>query len=168
MLCPLHTLPRTDPISLLRCKPQTCTDVPTIDDKKDFEVRSQLRYRFGPFTYAFRSSNATPHAPCDPPCSVSMTVGCCLVLELRCFPLQELNTAFADLGFDKAHVHGIFEVLSAVLMLGNLEFKETKPDEAAVTKDTRKQLGIAANLFHLDQAQLAHKLVTRDIKVQQL
>lgn len=97
-----------------------------------------------------------------------MTVGCCLVLELRCFPLQELNTAFADLGFDKAHVHGIFEVLSAVLMLGNLEFKETKPDEAAVTKDTRKQLGIAANLFHLDQAQLAHKLVTRDIKVQQL
>ena len=52
-----------------------------------------------------------------------------------------------------------------MLMLGNLEFKETKPDEAAVTKETRKQLGVAAKLFQLDQAQLAHKLVTRDIKV---
>lgn len=92
----------------------TCVDVPTIDDKKDFE---------------------------------------------------EVMGAFKDLAFQKEHVDGILEVLASVMMLGNVEFKEGKPDEAQVAKDSRKHIGIVADLLKLDQIQLSHKLVTRDIVI---
>lgn len=92
----------------------SCTDVPTIDDKADFE---------------------------------------------------ELNRAFKDLQFSQDNVQGVFEVLSATLLLGNVEFKEGKPDEAQVSKDSRKLLATVADLLQLDQVKLGQKLVTRDIIV---
>ena len=73
--------------------------------------------------------------------------------------------AFVDLGFKADEVTGLYSIVSAVLNLGNVEFKETSPDQAGVTKDTKKYADNAADLLKLDVGQLAKCLTHREIRV---
>eukprot|EP00039_Didymoeca_costata_P017476 m.324043 g.324043 ORF g.324043 m.324043 type:complete len:483 (+) comp16540_c7_seq2:247-1695(+) len=92
----------------------TCTDVPTLDDNKDF---------------------------------------------------ADVSSAFTDLGIKDDEILGLYSIVGAILAMGNIQFKESKPDTAALTKDTMKHLKTAATLLDVTPEALTTALTTREIRI---
>ena len=92
-----------------------CTDVPTLDDAKDF---------------------------------------------------KEVQEAFKELEFTEKETDGLFAVVSAVLALGNVTFRETKRgDESEVDPSSRRFLSAAAANLGVTEEVLGKALVTRALRV---
>ncbi|KAI8147757.1 chitin synthase-domain-containing protein [Fennellomyces sp. T-0311] len=83
---------------------------------------------------------------------------------------QQLRIAFKAIGFSKAKVVQIFQVLAAILHLGNVQFAQdtSHMQDAAIVRNT-EPLAMAAELLGVDPAALQNaltyksKLIKRDI-----
>jgi len=89
---------------------------------------------------------------------------------------QALTQRLELTGFSEAEQRTVFELLAAVLSLGNVRFTEADPDEASSNPGTDKEdnpgkvadqdvLSIAADLLGLRVKDLEAKLVTRVLKI---
>ena len=76
-----------------------------------------------------------------------------------------MEQAFDDLGFSSAEVEGVLGVVAAILALGNVEFRETRPDESEVTSGSKKWLDTAAKVLQVDPAKMGSTMVTRILKI---
>ena len=87
----------------------------------------------------------------------------------------DLTTRLELTGFDEAEQRTIFELLAAVLALGNVRFVEAEPERSATPVADREDnpgkvadaaaLAIAADLLGLKQKELEVKLVSRVLKI---
>ena len=50
----------------------------------------------------------------------------------------EVEQAFKELGFKDEEKKGLYAIVASILALGNVDFKETSPDQAGVVKETKK------------------------------
>ena len=78
---------------------------------------------------------------------------------------QEVLDAFKELEVPDKERDGLFSVISAILELGNVTFKETKGDESEVDGASMAHLEAAANALMVDAKTLAKSLVTRVLTV---
>eukprot|EP00039_Didymoeca_costata_P010685 m.144552 g.144552 ORF g.144552 m.144552 type:complete len:1420 (-) comp14925_c0_seq1:86-4345(-) len=76
-----------------------------------------------------------------------------------------VENAFKDLAFSETEKLGLFSIVAGVALLGNLKFRETKPDESEVDPSTQKWLEAAAANFGVDVNKLGTALVQREIRV---
>jgi myosin heavy subunit len=93
---------------------ESCTDVPSIDDKKEYEIVVQ---------------------------------------------------AFKDLEFSVAERDCLFNVVAGVAALGNVTFREGKPDQSEVDPKSSKWVDAAATNIGVDPSVLSVAMVTREIRV---
>lgn len=111
-------------------------------------VRRRLSVRSNPSDYAYLSS-----------CTDVSTID-----DER--EMRDLICAFADLGIGDEERNHYFDLVGAILALGNIKFRETRPDESQVEeKNSAEWLDTAARILQLDRSTLAEKLVTRELRV---
>ncbi len=78
--------------------------------------------------------------------------------------MKEVLHSMKDLGLSSMESDGLFAVVSAILALGNVTFREAKPDQAEVVPDTtNKWLEIAAEILQVDAKVLSNSLVTTQL-----
>ena len=76
-----------------------------------------------------------------------------------------MEQAFKDLAFPSDEVDGLFALVAGVLSLGNIKFRETKPDESEVDPATKKWLDAAAKNFGVEASVLQTALCSRELKL---
>jgi myosin heavy subunit len=79
---------------------------------------------------------------------------------------KEVGRALADLQFSGDEIDQVFELTSAVMSLGNIEFKGNAQDQAGVTGDTVKWVGAVNALLKVDQKVLTKALETTVLRIQ--
>jgi myosin heavy subunit len=76
--------------------------------------------------------------------------------------MSEVIGAMKELGFSSLERDGLFAVVSAILALGNIKFRETKADQSEVVPDkSGLWLESAAEILQIDTGALANALVTQ-------
>lgn len=69
------------------------------------------------------------------------------------------------MGFSKDEINGLYAVVASILSLGNVNFRETKPDQSEVDPCSKAFLETAGANFGVDPAVLGSVLVTKEIRV---
>ena len=77
----------------------------------------------------------------------------------------EVEQAFHDLGFSDEERVGLYALVIGVVSVGNVKFRETKPDESEPDPSSQKWLETAAHNFGVDVAVLGKALTTREIRI---
>lgn len=78
---------------------------------------------------------------------------------------NEVVKAFSDLDFTEEDKNGLFALVVGVVSLGNISFRETRPDESECDPSSQKYIDAAAKNFGVTSAVLAEKLVTRELRI---
>ena len=78
---------------------------------------------------------------------------------------KDVEEAFASLDFEEEEKNGMYDMVAAILALGNVTFAETKPDECEAQQSGGTWLNDAADLLRLDRQALASALVHREVRI---
>lgn len=77
--------------------------------------------------------------------------------------IQKLDESLSLFSLTEYHRIRIYEIVGAILHLGNIEFKENANGHADISDDSRGHLEIAANLLGIDVSLLRTSLLERNV-----
>ena len=81
---------------------------------------------------------------------------------------EEMKQAMTEIGLGKEEQNGMFDILAAVLHIGNIDFEATMvngTDGTKINKSNKKALTTAATILQVQPADLERVLVTRKLTV---
>ena len=77
----------------------------------------------------------------------------------------DIEQAFKDLGFSDDERVGLYALVIGVVSVGNVKFRETKPDESEPDPSSMQWLEAAAHNFGVEASVLGKSLTTREIRI---
>jgi myosin heavy subunit len=80
--------------------------------------------------------------------------------------MEDVLQSMSELGFSVVEKEGVFAVCAAILAMGNMTFRNTKPEPSSeVVADAGQWLETTASILQLDVKALGHALVTQLLQI---